>query len=387
MGGRRTSSGETIGSAGRERNTVGYAGAQGHPSKRSKYLPPMNTSEYAGLAWYHKWHLDPEAAIAEWDALAEGLRAEQRMAEHAAILLWLAPLKQERGGASPETRAKALHNWAFELYESSKGNRGHNLRQSIECCDLALSDAAAGTEQWAKIQNSKGRALLFLPDSDRAQRLRDAIHCFDQALLSFSKGALGWIIAQYNRGSAFYYLSELPHADRYGNLSQAVRDYNKAIRASPRGSEVWATIHCNRAGALAELSECPAVKYAWRALRSCEGALAVLAPGTQVWASTQHNKGNALRALPDSVHHQNSTAAVGCYDLALSFRTLELFPEEWALTNYAKADVLREMKNLDDALKCAQNAVTGYKEVYRHDLIQRAEQLRDQIQAEIQCLK
>lgn len=100
----------------------------------------MNINEYAGLAWYHQWHLDPKTALDEWEALAEGLRHKTAMSEHLTVVGWLAPLRSEPPTSGRPEYARMLVSYGIELWRASLGDRTQNLHEAIVCYDQALEE-------------------------------------------------------------------------------------------------------------------------------------------------------------------------------------------------------------------------------------------------------
>ena len=126
----------------------------------------MTINEYADLVWYHNWHLDPAAALNEWNALTETLRQQTAMSEHSTVVGWMTPLLTEPKAGADQLNALMLFCYAHELQQSSLGNRAQNLRQAIACYDDALQVRTREKfpQDWAGIHLNKSVAMANLGD-------------------------------------------------------------------------------------------------------------------------------------------------------------------------------------------------------------------------------
>ncbi len=98
-----------------------------------------DTDEYAALAWYHRWHLEPQAARDEWNQLAERERRALRTATHLRLLDWWTATGLETRPTSTTLEAVALNDLGVELQETALGNRAVNLQRAIACYEAALA--------------------------------------------------------------------------------------------------------------------------------------------------------------------------------------------------------------------------------------------------------
>ncbi|MBN9118887.1 MAG: hypothetical protein J0I06_06970 [Planctomycetes bacterium] len=171
-----------------------------------------DTDTAASLVWYHGWRRDPADGLRTWNALAESLRRNRRMADHQEIVDWWEPTGLLRTGAQSPTDAGALNDIGIEYTEISLGNRAAHLRRAIGCFEAALRvrTEADFPQDWAMTQNNLGNAYSDLPTGDRGENLRRAIGCFEAALRVYTEADFpqDWAMTQLNRGLALVDLAE-----------------------------------------------------------------------------------------------------------------------------------------------------------------------------------
>ena len=205
-----------------------------HGIYAARVQTPTDTNAF--LAWYHRWHLEPEAAWSEWAALAQDARKarggpDHDMALHQTLLAWWAPLSLEKQQSPTPVEGSALNVQGIEWGYVSLGDRAANLAQAIACYKAALR---VYTEKqfpmdWAMTQNNLGIAYKNLPSGDRAANLVQAIACYEAALRVYTEKQfpMQWAMTQNNLGTAY---ADLPSGDRAANLVQAIACYEAALR-------------------------------------------------------------------------------------------------------------------------------------------------------------
>ncbi len=115
----------------------------------------------ASLAWYHQWRRDPLGALEAWKALAESLRGEIRMVDHAKILEWWEPTGIEKRKPRDEGEAAALVSLGIEYQDSSLGTGAENFARAVAAYHNALEVYTREDlpRDWAMTWNNLGNAL------------------------------------------------------------------------------------------------------------------------------------------------------------------------------------------------------------------------------------
>jgi hypothetical protein len=150
---------------------------QGHEQWRSYWQSraERDTDDFAALAWYHSWCLEPEAAGPAWGEMAQRARSglPANMALHYSLLSWWLPTDVEVSAGASSKEPAALIVLGMELCQASLGSRVQNLKRAISCYQTALRVCTETRfpKQWALAQNGLGNAYAKLPTGDRAQNL------------------------------------------------------------------------------------------------------------------------------------------------------------------------------------------------------------------------
>ena len=225
---------------------------QAHWQSRSS----QETDEFAALAWYHLYQLDPEKARRIWNERVEHARQTVQMGVHFALLEWWTPTGIETHISVGRNDAAALNILGVELVEATFRNRAANLARAIACYEHALSiyTPEAAPFEYAMTQNRLGNAYAKLPVGDRAANLQKAIACYEQALGIYTPEAAPreYAAIQNRLGNAY---AKLPVGDRAANLQKAISCYEHALsiftpEAAPRE---YAMTQMNLGVAYAEL--------------------------------------------------------------------------------------------------------------------------------------
>lgn len=291
-----------------------------------------STDEFAALAWYHHFQMDPVDALEKWNTLAVTARTAipPRMTDHLRLLDWWSPTGIEGQRPANPLVAAALDSFGVELWRASLGNRSVNLRRAVACLEAALHVRTENgfPVEWAATQNHLGLVYLDLP-YDTSDATLQAIACFESALRVYTEKEfpIEWASTQDNLGAACF---SLPSGDRAANLQRAIACYQAALRvrteqAFPR---VWAATHNNLGIACAELPTGDRVDNLLFAIACYNAALRVYTEHAYPieWAGTQNNLGNAYYDIPSGDRAANLQRAIACYEAALRVHTEQEFP-------------------------------------------------------------
>jgi tetratricopeptide (TPR) repeat protein len=318
---------------------------------------------WAGLAWYHRFHLDASRATSEWKDMAMRLRKTRKMTEHFQLIGWWEPTGLPRGNGLTETTASLLLDFVSELCEVSLGSSDKNLREAIACYRLIESvyTEADFPRYWALTQTNLGFAYSNLPTGDRVENLREAICYCTAALRVFNVTDFPqhWALTQANLALAHL---GLPTGDFGENLREAISCYTAALRVFNVTDfpQHWALTQANLGLAHLCLPTGDRVENLRKAIHCNSAALQVFteADFPRYWARTQTNLGVAHSSLPTGDRVENLREAICCYTTALRVYTEADFPRDWALTqtNLGAAHLGLptgdRVENLREAIRC-----------------------------------
>jgi tetratricopeptide (TPR) repeat protein len=329
-----------------------------------------SVDDAASLAWYHRYSLEPDEALPEWEQLAEAARGSvpPRMKEHFGLLRWWEPVGLLDSPPSSVESAGACNSLGGQLWRASLGDRTANLRQAIECFEAALRVL---TEQdfpqdWAMTQNNLGTAWAELPTGDRDANLRRSIECYEAALRVYTEQAFpqDWAMTQNNLGVAWW---DLPTGDRDANLRRAIECYEAALRVYTEQDfpQDWAMTQNNLGTAWRNLPTGDRDANLRRAIECFEAALRVRTEQAfpRDWAMTQNNLGVAWGDLPTGDRDANLRRSIECFEAALRVRTEQDFPQDWAMTQNNLGIAWRNLPtgdgaaNLRRAIECFEAAL------------------------------
>ncbi len=296
--------------------------------KRWQERARTDTDAFAGLAWLHKLALNQEMAWQEWDRLIKRERHALHMANHYALVRWVADTRLEQDKPYTEWEARCNGEFGNALLQVSIGSREINIRRAIVCYDAALQVFTKDSfpYEWATTQNNKGTAFADLPSGDLAQNLKEAIICFDAALQIYTKESSPreWAMTQNSKGNT---LSRLPLDANNAHLREAIACYDAALTVYTQN-----TLARN-------------------------------------WAKSQSNKGLALAKLSSGDVDENLRQAIACFDAALTIVSRNALPEDWAGTLFNKALVLEKQQLYDEAYNCFINSIIGFSAVGQFDMV------------------
>jgi tetratricopeptide (TPR) repeat protein len=209
------------------------------------------TDDFASLAWYHQFRLEPARAREDWNARAERLRRSRRMREHYVLLGWWEPIGLLQVTVPTSAEGVSLNNLGVEYAEASLGHRGANLQQAIACYQAALRVYTESDfpQAWAMTQNNLGTAYSDLPSGDRGANLEQAIACYQAALRVYTESDFrqAWAMTQNNLGIAYKERGLLE--ENHSDLEQALASFEAAERGYRRVGMIAASEKCQRQAA------------------------------------------------------------------------------------------------------------------------------------------
>jgi tetratricopeptide (TPR) repeat protein len=333
-----------------------------------------DTDEFAALAWYHEFALDPDRATQSWKQRADLARAAAKMALHNELLDWWASTDIEDRPPRGQADAAALIVLGAELSRSQMGDRLAKLHRAIACYQAAerIYTESEFPMDWATAQNNLGAAYGELPAGDRTENLRRAISCYESALRVYTEAEFpaDWARSQNNLGLAY---RSLPTGNRSENLLRAIGCFEAALRVRTEADfpDKWAGTLNNLGVAYWNLTKGSRADNLCRAIACFESALRVYneADFPAEWAITQCNLANSYLKLPIGDRDENLRRAIDFYEAALRVRTETEFPIEWAGTQHNLGIAYRHLptgdrgENLRRASSCYQSALRVYTEV------------------------
>ncbi len=341
--------------------------------------------EAASLAWYHRWRREPAAGLEAWTALAESLRREVRMVDHAKVLEWWEPTGIERRKPRNVDEAAALVNLGIECRSSSLGSSSENIARAVAAYFNAME--VYTREQlpleWAMVQNSLGLALKdqgIRAGGEKGRKLlEDAVGAYYAALEEFPRELVPqlWAMTQNSLGIALSEQGIRMGEKKGGNLlEKAVEAYRAALEEHTREQlpQQWATTQNNLGNVLSEQgtrTEGEAgKKLLEEAVEAYRAALEerIREQFPQQWATTQNNLGNAHQELgtrkTGRVGRKLLEKAVDACRAALMERTREQLPQQWATTQNNLGNALRELGTRsrgEAGRKLLEEAVEAYR--------------------------
>ena len=207
-----------------------------------------DSDDFAALAWYHEFVLDPARATQTWKHRASAARAAAKMAHHNDLLDWWASTDIEDRPPRSGAEAAALIVLGAELSRSRVGDRLAKLHRAIACYRSALTlySEAEFPADWATAQNNLGAAYGELATGDSDENIRRAISCYEAALRVYTETEFpaDWARGQNNLGLAY---QNLPTGDRGENLHRAIAYHEAALRVRTEADypDKWAATQNN----------------------------------------------------------------------------------------------------------------------------------------------
>jgi tetratricopeptide (TPR) repeat protein len=234
-------------------------------------------------------------------------------------------------------------------------------------------------ENWARIQNNLGTALLRQGEqtsgAESTQLLAASVSALREALRVYTREQFpeSWAMIQANLGGALVRLSDqASEIETVGLLAEAISAFQKALQVytrehSPQG---WALTQNNLGGALVQQSERAEgeerVRWLSQAIEAFRQALIVYTREHHPydWAMTQNNLGAALVRRSEWSGGEESERLLGeavvALHEALKVRTREQLPQQWATTQNNLGEAHFLLKNWQDAAVSYENALIFY---------------------------
>ena len=264
-----------------------------------------------------------------------------------------------------------------------RGDRADNLEKAIAAYEAALTvrTREALPREWAATQNNLGNAYADRIRGDRADNLEKAIAAYEAALTVRTREALPreWAATQNNLGNAYWSASAATGPTTWRRPSPPTRRRSRSGRARPArasgrrrrttsASPIWSRIRGDRADNLEKAIAAyeaaltvrtrEALPREWAALaeqpRSSPMRRASAATGPTTWrrrlpptrrrsrsgrarpaARLGANAEQSRQRLSDRIRGDradNLEKAIAAYEAALTVRTREALPRDWALT-------------------------------------------------------
>ncbi len=130
-----------------------------------------DTDDFAALAWFHHYQLEPSEAFDEWKQLCEGKKKALEMAAHFELLSWWEPIGLLTAKHLTRVEAGFLNAIGVEFCKTTVGNRAYSVRNAIDyfLAALTVRTKEAFPQDWAGTQNNLGAAYADIPDGDRGR--------------------------------------------------------------------------------------------------------------------------------------------------------------------------------------------------------------------------
>jgi len=349
------------------------------------------TDLFAGLAWFHHWHLDAQTALADWNQAAENARAKVDFVGHRHLLDWWDALGIEQKKGLTLFEAQALNSLGTEFARASLGLPQENLSHAVAAYRSALEvDIRAQLpQQWAGTQNNLGLALqeqgIRTDGEESARLLGDAVTAYRSALEVLTRAQLPqqWAMTQNNLGIALKEQGIRTDGEEGARLlGDAVTAYRSALEVRTRAQlpQDWAASQNNLGNALKEqgirIGGKEGARLLGEAVTAYRSALEVYtrAQLPQDWAMTQNNLGAALKEQGIRTDGEEGARLLGdavtAYRSALEVRTRAQLPQDWAMTQNNLGGTLQEQGTRtggEEGARLLGDAVTAYRsalEVY-----------------------
>lgn len=361
----------------------------------------VSTNLFARLAWYHRYHLNPEAAWLQWRALAEPLRDsedEQDQKNLVNLLKWWDMTDIRHRKPLDEVAANRVYLLSCFYWNCKINVPLTRHRRATECCDRALEfyerRRKEHQERWAFVQKRKGAnygkmdELTSLSQTERWRQLKQTIECYKLAADVFkATNSEEWMNTQLHQGltqvkiGELNDIPELDETERWEQLKQAVKCFESAWKVRPKDKNLtqWATAQNNKGNAyffMGQYTNVPDWNKAkrWEQFKNAIKCYKLAADifqqeDLETWAEVQHNEGNAHFEISDLTDVPNLSEdasrahleqSLQCYKLALGVHTKDQYPQEWAGLQYKKALSEWKLNDFSAALDSIRNARKGF---------------------------
>lgn len=257
--------------------------------------------------------------------------------------------------------------------------RQDNIEQAIKYFNQALKvhTRDAFTEDWAKLQQNLGVAYIDRIADARAENIERAIYHSAQALEIYDRKAFpqAWALVRHNLGNAYRLRI---HGDRAENIEQSILHFQDALDVITRQAfpENWARTQNELGNTYLARIRGEREKNIDEAVDHYRQALKVFTrlAFPEDWARVCNNLGNAYLAridpertgIPEKM--ENANLAIRNYEQALTIRTKDSFPEDWAETQSNLAGAERIRASVED-LEHAIHHLEPVLEIYTRDAL------------------
>ena len=392
------------------------------------FLNYWEKREEFSLAWFHKWRINPEIALDEWNKiskeaydkgdiskarsilrfweeitldeaerkrLGDGLWARSHFSiAHALLGIPVVPsapvfqaaiqhfeeaLKVFTQKDYPEEWAKIQRHLGIAHRNLPTGSKNENLKNAIICYENALNVVTEERypREWAKTQMELGVVYANLPTGNKNENIKNAIKHFTNTLRVFKMEEYPreWARTQIHLGIAY---RNLPTSNKNKNLDKAIECFTNALQVFTREEYPtnWAWTQMQLGIVYGYLQTGNRRRNLDKAIECFNSALEVFTreENPLSWAWTQMQLGIVYGHLPTGKRGENTSIAIECFNSALEVFTREEFPREWARTQIHLGIAYRSLRtdskneNLDKAIECFTNALEVFtREEYPRD--------------------
>lgn len=247
-------------------------------------------------------------------------------------------------------------NLLGEIYRARiRGTRLENIDESIQHLQNALKvhTRESFPEEWALLQNNLAAAYIERLSGTRDQNMEQALNCANQSLEVRTRkdDPSGWAMTQYNLGSIFRYRVQ---GDPAKNMEQSLHHFQQSLEVRTREAypQDWAESHNNLGNTYLARLLGERTENIQKAIKHYEQALQVYTRSAfpEAWARSQHYLGNACLADISGEHanrtqrEENTEKAIEHFEQALTVRTYDSHPKDWAETHNNLAGVYTKRK-------------------------------------------
>jgi tetratricopeptide (TPR) repeat protein len=332
-----------------------------------------------------------------FEKAAEFFEIGHRLGDNAALMVSIAAYREALNEITrervPLEWAKTQNNLGAALLRLGERESGSTrVEEAVAAFREALTEWTQERVplQWAATHDNLGSALFRLGEHESGTaRLEQAVAAYHAALTERTQERvpLEWAMTQQNLGNAFSTLGERESGQEESirHLEAAVAAYRAALteRTRERVPLKWAMTQNNLGNALKMLGERESrqdesIRRLKEAVAAHHAALTER-PRERVplqWATTQNNLGAALASLGERESRQDEAIrrlveAVKAYRAALTERTRERVPRDWAMTQFNLAAALsalgeresgreRSIRHLEEAVVAYRAALTEW---------------------------
>jgi len=247
----------------------------------------------------------------------------------------------------------------------------------IAVCEaiVTLVPRAENPQGWAGMMLMIAGALVRNPAHDPASDIRRAIGCCEAAQEIFDQGSMPqqWAMVQDLMGTAYCQWAD---GNRDDNIERATECYERALIVEPiLPPDFLAEVHNNLGAALLDRMHGSQADNVESAIANLQAALAYYKDAgalyeptlRSAWARAQDNLGRAYAARLHGNPASNVRNALGCFDQALTVRTREEFPADFAVTSANIAAVLADRspdraEGIEEAIRRLEAALLALQE-------------------------